>query len=73
VPGSLDDARAAKHKLMAMLAALAEPAAIGIERLADGSYGLKVNLSKPADGATVPSSVDGVPVRCEVIGRVEKR
>lgn len=65
-PATLEQARAAKPKLAAVLEGLAELRGLGIAVL-DGGFGLKVNLSKPAE-SPIPSEVDGVPVIVEVVG-----
>lgn len=71
---TLDEARAAK----AYAADLLEPlgtavAGIGITRVEAG-YGLKINLQdQPADRSALPDEVNGVPVRFEVIGRIQLR
>ncbi len=40
----------------------------------EGQYVLKVNLGKkPAQGTSLPSEVDGVPVSFEVVGDITKR
>ena len=67
---TLKQARAAKAKALKSLSAL-ESAAVGITRIG-GGYGLKVNLEKEPK-SSLPSEVDGVPIRLEVVGRVRKR
>lgn len=69
---SLEQARAAKLRAKKLLPTLASVVGIGIIRL-DGGYGVKVNLGTPlAPGVTLPSEVDGVPVRFEVTGSIAK-
>jgi hypothetical protein len=66
---TIDRARAAKVKVVALLDGLAELQAIGIAMLDDG-FGVKVNLwRKPADGI-IPAEVDGVPVIVEIVGPI---
>ena len=72
-PSTLDEARAAKAHAADVFQSLAEVAGVGITRVESG-YGLKVNLSQaPAEDVALPSEVDGVPVRIEVVGRIRKR
>lgn len=69
---SIEKARAAKVKALATFRRFGKVAGVGITHL-DAGYGLKVNLTEePAPGITLPSSVDGVPVRVEVVGAVRK-
>jgi hypothetical protein len=52
---------------------LATVVGVGVTHV-DGGYGVKVNLqASPADNVALPSSVDGVPVRVEVVGTIHKR
>lgn len=70
---SLQLARDAKAKALAVFTEIAGPAAVGITRIGD-RYGLKVNLVEPVpQHVALPESVDGVPVRVEVTGRIVKR
>jgi hypothetical protein len=69
---TLEEARVAKGRVKALLPELVSIAAIGIAKL-DSGYGLKVNLqAEPSPGVTLPSDVDGVPVRFEVTGFIRK-
>jgi hypothetical protein len=69
----LEQARAAKPRVLAAFEQLATVVGVGVTRV-DGGYGVKVNLqASPADSGTLPSSVDGVPVRVEVVGTIHKR
>ena len=68
---TLEEARAAKSKALANLAAL-PLVGVGITRIGDG-YGLKVNLSENVAKGAVPEHVDGVPVLAEVVGTIRKR
>lgn len=66
---SLAEARAAKVKVGELLGDHPDVQGVGIAR-ANGSFGLKVNLSSPRHIRLVPDHVDGVPVRVEVVGNV---
>ena len=68
---SLEQARAAKKKVKRQLAGVATVVGIGLTRL-NGDYAVKINLSAPpADGPRLPDTIDGVPVRCEVVGKIK--
>ena len=68
---SLADVRAAKEKVAALIAENQAVNAIGITQDEHG-YCVKVNLA--ADSAEgIPEEVDGVPVRVEVIGTIQKQ
>lgn len=70
---SLDQARAAKAHAMATFSRLGEVVGVGITRIDDG-YAIKINLKEPlSPGVPVPDTVDGVPVRVEVVGTISKR
>ncbi len=71
---SLQSARAAKQRAVELLRPLiGADIAIGITRLDDEGFGLKVNLDdEPAAGIDLPDNVDGVPVQFEVVGRIRK-
>jgi hypothetical protein len=69
-PSTLEQARAAKARAEEVFRGL-PVVGIGITRI-DNGYGLKVNLSREAD-QKVPAEVDGVPVRHEVVGVIQKR
>lgn len=72
-PVSLDDARAVKRKVMEIFGRLGVVVGVGITRI-DGGYGVKVNLrEQPAPGVDLPQSVNGVPIRVEVVGPIRKR
>ena len=45
---------------------------VGIARQGAG-YAVKLNLVRPTKTDAVPSRVDGVPVKVEVVGQIEKR
>jgi hypothetical protein len=66
----LDEARAVKEKTKAIFAGKASVVGIGITRIGDG-YGVKVNLdAPPAADAGLPETIDGVPIRIEVVGPI---
>jgi hypothetical protein len=70
---SIDRARAAKEKAKAAFAPMATVVGIGIARFEDG-YCLKVNLRQaPAEDVILPDTIDGVPVRLEIVGPIHKR
>lgn len=70
---SLDEARAAKAQAAETFGRLAEVAGIGITRVGNG-YGLKVNLSRlPRTATALPTEIDGVPVRIDIVGPIRKR
>jgi hypothetical protein len=68
---TLEQARAAKSKAVALLAGL-PVVGVGITRIGDG-YGLKVNLSESVTADAVPVHVDGVPIQTDVVGEIRKR
>jgi hypothetical protein len=68
---TLEEARAAKPKAAALLAAL-PVVGVGITRIGDG-YGLKVNLSESVAENAVPKYLDSVPIKTEVVGAIGKR
>jgi hypothetical protein len=69
---TLDEARVAKARALELFARFASVVGVGITRI-DGGYGVKVNLrEQPAAGVILPESVDGVPVRIEVVGPIRK-
>jgi hypothetical protein len=66
---TLEEVRAAKPRALAIFESLASVVGVGITRIGDG-YGLKVNLREaPSADAPLPTEVDGVPVRLEVVGQ----
>jgi hypothetical protein len=69
----LDEARAAKERAKSLFAGKASVVGIGLTRIGDG-YGVKVNLgAPPAPDADLPESIDGVPVRIELVGPIRPR
>ena len=72
-PRSLEDARTAKPKAFQVFGKKATVVGVGITEI-DGGYGLKVNLSEPPKpGVELPETLDGIPVRIEVVGILRKR
>ena len=70
---TLEEARSAKKQVLRMLEGMPELAGVGIARAGSG-YGVKVNLSAPpARDAALPETVDGVPVRVEIVGVISKQ
>jgi len=70
---SLAQARAAKARALAVFGAYGEVVGVGLVRLADGSYGIKVNFREaPSAPESLPAAVDGVPITIEVVGRIRK-
>lgn len=70
---TLDEVRAAKPRAQAVFAALGEVVGVGVTR-AESGYGLKVNLRvPPPNDVILPTEVDGVPVRLEVVGQPRKQ
>ena len=56
-----------------MFSAQGKVVGVGITRVGDGQ-GVKVNLqTPPGPGVTLPESVEGVPVRVDVVGRIRKQ
>ena len=70
---TLDRARAAKARAHQVFSELADVVGVGITTIGS-EYGLKVNVSSPpSSSTTLPSEVDGVPVRVEVVGKIHKQ
>ena len=70
---TLEQARAAKPAALAAFERLADVLGIGITRIGD-DYALKINLREaPSSTADLPSQIDGVPVRVEIVGTIRKR
>jgi hypothetical protein len=69
-PCTLEEARAAKSRVLTEFQKLAPVVGVGITRANEG-YAVKVNLqAPPPEGIVLPESVDGVPVRVEVVGTI---
>jgi hypothetical protein len=70
---TLEKVRAAKAQALADFSALADVVGIGITTVGD-AYGLKINLAAlPNPPVTLPTHVDGIPVKIEVVGTISKR
>jgi len=67
-PTTLDEARTAKRTLSRALGDDTRINGIGLGYDQADGYVLKVNLSVPEAAEVVPSTVDGVQVRTEVVG-----
>ena len=67
---TIEQAHAAKDKAKQLFR---ENVGVGITRVDDG-YAVKVNLENPMPAdESVPTSIDGVPVRIEVVGKIHKQ
>ena len=65
---TLEQARAAKEQAEASVPHQGTVVGVGINRVG-GGFGVKVNLSAPPPAdADLPDTIDGVPVRVEVVG-----
>jgi hypothetical protein len=72
IPCTLEQARAAKPRVLDLFGRLVPVVGVGVTRV-DGGYGVKVNLqTPPPPDVTLPADVDGVPVRVEVVGTIRK-
>ena len=70
---TIDEARAAKARALEIFGRLGVVASVGITRVG-GGYGLKINLREAlGPGVALPTVVEGVPVRVDVIGTVRPR
>ena len=70
---TLARARAAKALALDRFGPLAHVVGVGITRVND-QYAVKVNLREPArPGVTLPTDIDGVPVKIEVTGTLRPR
>jgi hypothetical protein len=69
---TLSEARAAKEKLLRTVAKRREVNGVGITRAQRG-YAIKLNLSEEVLDNDLPTEVDGVQVRVEVVGSISKR
>ena len=72
---SLESARAAKPAVVKVFTPLVgEDVSVGIMRIGDEQFGLKVNLTTQPDASVeLPDEVEGVPVAVEVVGTMSKR
>lgn len=70
---TLEDARTTKPKALRVFGEKASVMGVGITEI-DGGYGLKVNLREhPRPGVELPETVDGIPVRVEIVGVLHKQ
>ncbi len=70
---NIEQARAAKEKAKQQLSGNPLIVGIGLTRIG-GDYAVKINVAAaPSDAPRVPDSIDGVPVRCEVVGKLKPR
>ena len=74
---TLEQARAVKERARALFAGRAPVVGVGIVKV-DGGFGVKVNLGSPlpsgfAPGLPEPLTIDGVPIRVDVVGSIRKR
>jgi len=70
---SIDDARAAKAKALAIFEKIAQISSVGLVRKGDG-YAVKVSLEQEMDDDAVwPKEIDGVPVVVKTSGRIRKQ
>jgi hypothetical protein len=70
-PATLSQARAAKAKVVELMKGSDAVNGVGIARQGAG-YAVKLNLVRPAKTDAVPSTVDGVPVKVEIVGEITK-
>ena len=71
---SLEVVQAAKSEAAQVFGELAGQVAVGIMRIGEAGYGLKVNLSEqPPQDVVLPKSIAGVPVKVEVVGKIRKQ
>ncbi len=71
-PATLSQARAAKAKVAELMKDSDAVNGVGITRQGAG-YAVKLNLARPAGTDALPSRVDGVPVKVEIVGEITKR
>jgi len=71
---SFKDAQAAKGPAAKVFGDLVGHVAVGIMKLGENRFGLKINLTEqPAKGIALPDVIQGVPVKVEFVGRIHKR
>lgn len=70
----IEQARAAKAKLVARIGTLSALAGIGLTQIGD-DYALKVNLTEDADGEIpeIPTEIDGVTILQQVVGAIRRQ
>jgi hypothetical protein len=69
---TLEQARAAKAKVMKLVGKHPDVNGIGIAIIGEG-YGVKLNLVEGLLADQVPREIDGVPVWVETVGPIAKR
>jgi hypothetical protein len=70
---TLEDVRSVKPKALRVFGERAAVVGVGITEV-DGGYGLKINLREPPQpGVDLPETLDGIPVRIEIVGTLRKR
>ena len=70
---ALDKVQAAKRSAFERFTKLGAVAGVGITRV-NGQYAVKVNLSEPLHpGIELPTEIDGVPIRVEIVGTIRRR
>lgn len=70
---TLSQAKAAKPHALERFRELGNVVGVGITRVRN-NYAVKINLSEPIPRTTkVPTHVDGVPIRVEVVGILRPR
>lgn len=70
---TLDEARAVKAKVAALLQGDPTVNGVGIARLGSG-YAVKVNRSESTAAAQLlPDEIDGVPIHVETVGTIHKQ
>jgi hypothetical protein len=68
-----EEARSEKARALEIFGRIGIVVGVGITRI-DGGYGIKVNFrDEPAPDTELPQDVNGVPVKIEVVGRIQKR
>ncbi len=68
------DIQAAKDRALQWFQPLVGDVAVGVMRRADGTLGLKVNVTSDIpDNVPIPDEIDGFPLQIERIGGVRKR
>jgi hypothetical protein len=71
-PATIETARAAKAEAKRRFAGRTDIVGIGVTRHGKG-YAVKVNLGAAVDLASLPQTLNGVPVIFEVVGSIRKR
>jgi hypothetical protein len=69
---TLDQARLAKTHVGEIFRRFGQVAGVGLTKF-DHGYAVKINLVTATNQEALPTEVDGVPVRVEVVGAIRKR